>query len=303
MTVSAVAVGLIALLPAGTAGGGGARLAHLSPVTLAQRDAVRVADSSLGLAWARRGQTLVYVAKPRATGSPIHVVDARTFARRHVIAVGDRDVCGLTFDGGELVALTADRPCYWSGGRFALMRFDTRSWRATRTIALPGLHTVYPTNLAFGDGSAFVAYAGAGLDAIDLRTGAVTRHHPRRSLAKGEGIVWTRWLGRHQLGVGPAVVDVRTWRSRVFDPTALGVSTSGADLVVYGPHGAEIFTRSGHLRLRLLAGTSLGVVRVVGNYLYAGERNTLTAHVIDLRTRQELDTTADANLIWTLLVP
>jgi len=303
MTVSAIAVGLIALLPAGGPGGGGARLAHLAPATLAPRDAVHVADSSLGFAWARRGQTLAYVAKPRATGSPIHIVHARTFARRRVIQVGDRDVCGLTFDRGDLVALTADRPCYWSGGRFALVRFDSRSWRARGTIALPGLHTVFPTNLAFGDGAAFVAYTGAGIDAIDLRTGVVTRHHPKRSLAKGEGIVWTRWLDRHQLGVGPAIVDVRTWRSRTFDPTALGVSTAGADLVAYGPHGAEIFTRSGRLRLRLLAGTNLGVVRVVGNFLYAGERDTLTAHVIDLRTRHEVDTTADANLVWTLLVP
>jgi hypothetical protein len=162
---------------------------------------------------------------------------------------------------------------------------------------------VFPTNLAFGDGSAYVARAGAGLDVIDLRTGTVVRRHPRRSLAKGEGIVFTRWLGFHQLAMGLAVVDVRTWRTRTLDPTARGVAPAGADLVAYGPHGAQVFTRAGHLRMRLLANTDVAVVHVVGRYLYAAEGKSILAHVIDLRTRRETPTSADANLVWSLLVP
>jgi hypothetical protein len=302
MTSAALAVALIALLPAGSLGGGGARLAHVAPATLEQESAVRVADSSLGFAWARRGATLAFVAKPKATGRPIRVVDARTFAPQHIVPVGDRDVCGLTFDRGDLVAVTADQPCYWPGGHFDLVRIDTRTWQATRTIALPALDRVFPTNVAFGDGSAFVAYAGAGLDQIDLRTGAVTRRHPRRSVAKGDAVVWTHWLGRHQLGVGPAVVNVGTWRTRTFESGARGVAPAGADLVVYGRRGAAVSTRSGVFRYRVLGGTDLGIVHVAGRYLYGGDATGVSGHVVDLRTRRET-ASVDANLVWSLLLP
>lgn len=301
VTGPAVALGLIALV-AGSPGSPG-RLEHVAPATLEQRGAgLTVPDSSLGFAWARGGDTLAFVAKPVATGQPIRIVDSRTFARRRLIQVGDRDVCGLAFDRGDLVALTANQPCYWAGGRFDLRRFDTRSWRLKRVIALPALRRVLPTNLAFGGGHAFVAYVGGGVDAIDLGTGAVARHRPRRSLAKGEEIVATHWLGAHRLGVGAAAVDVRTWRSRVLEPGARGIASAGADLVAYGPHGAAVYTRSGRLRFRLLGGVDLGVVRIVGRYLYAGEQQSLLAHVVDLRTRRETTSSADANLVWSLLV-
>jgi hypothetical protein len=301
--VPIVVAGLIALVGPPAPGGQGT-LEHVAPATLEPLGhRVTVPDSSLGFSWAIRGSTLAFVVKPVATGQPIRIVDARTFRTRRMIRVGDRDVCGLTFDRGDLVALTANQPCYWAKGRFTLVRYDTRSWRAKTTLSVPGMRSVFPTNLAFGDGSAYVARAGAGADVIDLRTGAVVRRHPRRSLSKGEGIVFTHWLGSHLLALGPALVDVHTWRTRVLDPAARGVAPAGADLVTYGAHGIQVFTRAGRLRFRLLTGTDIGVVHVVGPFLYAAEGRSILAHVIDLRTRRETFSSAGANLVWSLLVP
>jgi hypothetical protein len=298
-----VLAGLIALVAPGAPGGTG-RLEHVAPATLEPLGrGVTVPDSSLGFSWAIRGSTLAFVVKPVATGQPIRIADVRTLRSHRLIRVGDRDVCGLTFDRGDLVALTANQPCYWAKGRFSLVRYDTSTWRAKNTLSLPVVRSVFPTNLAFGDGSAFVARAGAGVDVIDLRTGAVVRRHPRRSLAKGEGIVFTRWLGSHLLAMGPTVVDVRTWRSRVLDPAARGVAPAGADLVTYGARGVQVFTRAGRLRYRLFTGTDIAVVRVVGPFLYAAEGKSILGHVIDLRTRRETFSSADASLVWSLLVP
>ena len=297
---SALAAGLLALVS--SAPGGPGTLEHLAPATLQPHGAhVRAPDSSLGFAWARHGATLALVAKPVATGQPIRIVDVRTLRTRRVLPIGDRDVCGLTFDGRDLVALTANQPCYWAKGRFALVRYDSDSWRVRQTVAAPGLRSVFPTNLAFGDGHAFVARAGAGVDEVDLRTGAVVRRHPRRSLAKGEGIVLARWLGRHQLGIGPAVIDVRTWRARVYDSSAVGIAPAGGDLAAYGPRGVALFTRVGAPLYRLLAQNDVRVAHVVGRYLYAADDGL--AHVIDLTTRGELPTSGDPNVVSSLLAP
>jgi hypothetical protein len=295
--------GLIALLGPG-APGSSSTLEHVDPATLeARAGSVRVPDSSLGSAWAIHGSTLAFVVKPVATGQPIRIADAGTLRTRKIVAISDRDVCGLTFDHGELVALTADRPCYWKGGHFSLIRYDNLTWRARQTIPIPTISTVFPTNLAFGDGKALVARAGAGLDAIDLRTGVVARHHPRRSLSKGEGVVFARWLGGHLVGAGASIVDVRTWSARVLDPTARGVAPAGADVVTFGPHGAKVFTRSGRYRFGVLTNVDVGSVHVVGRYLYAAEGSSILAHIVDLKTRREIPTSAGANLVWSLLAP
>src|SRR5207302_7056705 len=126
-----------------------------------------------------------------------------------------------------------DQPCYWRGGRFSVLRVGKK----VSVIPVAGLTTAAPTNLAFGDGKAFVAYAGGTIDAVDLHTGAVRSHRPRRMLAKGEGIVFTRFLGGHLLAVGGRTVDVRSWRERVPDPGALGVGARGSVLADYGRDG------------------------------------------------------------------
>ena len=277
-------------------------LRALDPATLHPRGpSVRLPSWALGFAWARSGSTLAIVAKPSATAQPVRFVDTNRMRVEGVVGVGDRDVCGLTFRGPTLVALTPDRPCYWSGGRFAILRIDVQAGRIVRVTPVPRLHVAFPTNIAFGDNRAFVTRAGGGILAVNLTTGAVSAHTPRRTLAKGEGIVPTRWLGHHLLAAGRRVVDVRHWRARVLEPDARGVARAGANLVVYGPHGVAVHTRAGRLLFRALTDVPVTNVRVNGRYVYAAEDTTVD--VVDLWTRRETRAVAEPALVWTMLVP
>jgi hypothetical protein len=277
------------------------RLHAVDPATLRPvGPSLRLPSWAFGLAWARSGPLAAVVVKPGGTGNPIRIVDTRRMRVVATIGVGAGDVAGLTFRGRTLVALAAaDQPAYGRNGRFSIVRVDVARGRITGVKAVRGLQSVFPTNLAFGDGFAFVARAGGGVDAVDLRTGTVTRHVPKRSLAKGEGIVPTRWLGRHELGVGARVVDVRTWRSRLLEPGARGIAPAGDDVAVFGPRGVGIYTRGGRLRFRALAGVAVDSVHVRGQYLYAAEPGT--ADVVDLRTHREVRAAADPDVVWGML--
>lgn len=277
-----VATALIAL-SLGAGPGAPATLAHLAPTSLhVTGAAVPVPSWSLGYAWARSGSTLALVVKPVATGQPVRIVDARTLRTRRVVQVGDRDVCGLTYRGATLVALTANQPCYWPGGTFSILRIDPARGTITGELPVPALHTAFPTNLAFGDGKAFVSHAGGGFDVVDLATGAVTARHPRRTLAKGEGIVPTRWLGSHLLGAGALAVDVRTWHARRLGVTARALAPAGDDIAAYGPNGVSLYTRDGRLLSRLDHGVSVNDVHVLGHTLFASIDES--TDVVDLRT-------------------
>src|SRR2546425_6119480 len=132
-------------------------LSAVDPATLQPRGpSVRLPSSAFGLAWARSGSTLAIVAKPTATGQPLRLVDTRRMGVTAVVEVGDRDVRGLTFRGPTLVALASDRPCYWNGGRFSILRVDVRRHRIVRVTPAGGLHVAFATNLAFGDNFAFL---------------------------------------------------------------------------------------------------------------------------------------------------
>jgi hypothetical protein len=301
LATAAATAGAVLVITGGTPGSP-ARLQTADPATLHVRGpSLRLPSDALGLAWARHGDLLAVVVKPRSTGQPIRLIDLRRMRVTATVPVGDRDVCGLTFTGITLVALASDRPCYWRGGRLSILRIDPRAARLAGVTRVKGIGTVFPTNLAFGDGRAFSARAGGGVDTIDLASGRVTLHRPKRSLAKGEGVVPTRWLGGHLLGVGKLVVDTRTWRARVFDDTAVGVAPAGDRLAVFGPNGVGIYTRSGTLLYRVLADASVRTVHVVGRYLEAGEDGG--TDIVDMRTRKETRAAADANFAWELLVP
>jgi hypothetical protein len=275
-----------------------ATLRHLDPATLRPVGAeLKLPGAPLGYAWAMRGSRLAVVVKPVATGQPIRLVDLRSMRVTRVLPVGDRDVCGLTYDGPTLIALTADRPCYWKGGRFSVLRFGG----TTTTTPVPALDTVWPTNLAFGAGHAYVSYASGVVDAVDLRTGTVVAHWPRRTLAKGEGLVFTRWLGGGLLGAGGTVVDTRTWRKRVADPRALGVAVGGSVLADYGRNGVTLRTRAGRLVRRALPGEDVSDVRIGPRYLYAQVGSAVD--VVERATGQRLRVIAVADGPWALLAP
>jgi hypothetical protein len=299
LAATAALATVLALVGAGP--GTTSTLEQLSPASLHRtgRDA-RLPDDSLGSAWARRGRLLALVVKPTATGQPIRFVDTRTMRTIRIVPVGDRDICGLVFDGPVLVALAADRPCYWRGGRFSVLRIAPGSARLTSVVKVPGIHTAFPTNLAFGDRIAFVTRAGGGIDAVDLATGRTTPHRPRRSLAKGEGIVATRWLGSHTLGAGPLAVNVRTWRSRRLGVGTRGLAPAGGMIAAYGANGVSVYTRTSRLVFVADRGVPVGDVHVAGRYLYASAGAAIDVFALDTH---ELIRSVVAPGVWALLTP
>jgi hypothetical protein len=241
---------------------------------------LRLPGLAFGYAWARRGATLAVVTKPTGgMGFPVRLVALPALEVVGSVAVGTRDVCGLTFRGSTLVALTADQPCYRPGGRFSILRIDVGARRVTSVRDVPGLHVAAPTNLAFGDGRAFVAGADGAVDSVELVSGTTSVHRPRRALAKGADVVPTAWFGGNLLGVGDRVVDVRTWRTRVLEPGARGVVRAGGDLAEYGPRGVAVYTRSGRFLFRPIADPVTAGVTATGGRLYAG------GEVVDLASR------------------
>ena len=285
--------GALLALAGGTLGHG-AELRRVNPVTLhAEGRALGLPGDAFGLAWARNASLLAIVPKPTGGfGFPVRLIRTADLRPTALVPVGRRDVCGLTFVARTLFALASDRLCYWPGGSFSILRIDVAQRRVASVTAVPGLRLAAPTNLAFGDGRAFVAQAGGGVQAVDLRTGAVTRHEPRRALAKGEGIVWTRWLGDHLLGAGPRIVDVRTWRSRTPEPGATGIVPAGRDVAVYGSRGVAIYTRSGRFRVRVTTAPTFAGVAAAAGRLYVG-----AATVFDLRTKRFLPAAGTFDLL------
>lgn len=152
--------------------------------------------------------------------------------------------------------------------------------RVVRAVPVRGLHVVLPTNLAFGDGHAYVGRAGGEVDAVSLGTGALSTHRPARTLAKGGRIVATRWLGRHRLGVGSDVVNTRTWHAEKLVPGARGIAAGPGVLVAYGKDGAEVVR--GETRTRVLASEPISEGWIDGGYFYAAVEGG--TEVVDLRT-------------------
>lgn len=254
----------------------------LAPGTLRTVHAVHLPSASLGFAVARRFHTVAIVVKPVATGQPIRLVNTRTMRVTRTIEVGDRDVCGLTWRARTLFALAADRPCYWPNGRFTVLRIV--GGRIRSLVPVPGLSTLAPTNLAFGDGNVYIARVGGEIDAVDLGTGRLTIHRPARVLAKGERIVATRWLGKHRLGVGPNIVDTRTWRARRLVAGANGIAAGTGVLVAWGDRGADVIR--GAKRTHVLGDEPIVEGWVSGDYFYAAVG--AATDVVDLRTGERV---------------
>ena len=158
-----------------------------------------------------------------------------------------------------------------------------------------GLSTLAPTNLAFGDGNAYIARPGGEVDAVDLRTGRLSVHRTARVLAKGERIVATRWLGAHRLGVGPNIVDTRTWRTRRVVAGERGLAAGPGVLVAWGDRGAEVIR--GDKRTHVLGDEPIVDAWVSGDYLYAAVGDATA--VVDLRT----GTRVRIVLRWLELLP
>jgi hypothetical protein len=285
--------------------GHASHLRALDPATLQPRSAALwLPGDAFGVAWARSGSILALVTKPTGgTAHPIRLIDTRRMRIVGTIAVGNRDVCGLGWRGGALVGLVAEgRPCYWKGAPISVIQIDVRTSRIVQVTSVPGLTTVLPPNLAFGDGFAFVARGGGGVLAVDLATGALTRHIPRRALAKGGAILSTNWLGDHQLGVGGRVVDVRTWRWFAPEPGADAIRLAGPELAVLGRHGLALYTHRG----KPLSRFGAALANPEGRYVYVevgpAEPTRVRYEVVDLRRHGARLVTYDGSLFEELLL-
>jgi hypothetical protein len=287
---AASAAAAVVLVLSGGTPGDPSFVQRADPATLrGEGAALRLPGVAFGLAWARWGDIAAMVTKPTGgIGFRVRIVDLTHLRAIGSVDVGARDVCGLTFRGPTLVALAADRPCYWTGARFAILRIDPRAGLVTGIRRIRGLHVAAPTNVAFGDGSVFVARPDGGVDAVDLATGATTTHRPRRAVAKGEDVVPASWLGDHLLAAGSRVMDVRTWRVRVLERGARGIVRAGRDLAAYGPRGVAVYTRRRRFVFRPIADPVFAGVAASGRYLYAN------GEVVDLSTHRVRPAAADS---------
>jgi hypothetical protein len=255
------------------ASGSPVTLQHVDPLTLVPTGSKLplTVSAETGWEWARHGNLLAL--GPHATvrnRSWVRIVDADRLRVLRTIPMRGRDVCDLAFDGPTLVVLTSKPWCFGSAGSYSLLRIDVASGHAGRATPVPGLRAlVYPFTIASGDGRSFVARAGGEVDVVDLRTGAVTPHRPRRTLAKGEGFVRARWLGRHRLGLNGTIVDVRTWRRHTLMAGARGVTSGPYELVAWGAHGVNVYDQAMHFRIHVLGDEDVDDVHVVGRMLYA----------------------------------
>ena len=190
-------------------------------------------------------------------GTSLRVTQRYTF--RH------KGTCAVDFDGATVVALTG---CLTAGSTsFTVWRLTPTSRRSVRVSRLEPL--TWPVSFAVGDGTWFVARGSGTVDAIDLETGHVTTHRPRRTLAKGEGLLDASWLGEHRLGLNGTVTDVRTWRRRTLAPGAERLDAADGYVIAHGTNGITVFDDSLHLYRRLAAGRVIDRVCLSDGIVYA----------------------------------
>lgn len=232
-----------------------------------------------------------------ATRTTVRIVDMSTMRVAQTYRLPRASVCTVGLDGTTPVALVG---CGRMSHRYALVRLDPGRWI---TVRRPLATIGYPVSFAFGDGKLFVARdRSAGVDVIDMRTGAVVSHRPRRSLAKGEDWVQARWLGGHLLGLNGVAVDVRTWRTHTLAAHAKELIADAGFVGSYGSDGVAVFTRS-NLKLyrRFLRGQVVDQARIVSGVLYA--RVALLWQRFDIRTGRSLGGRIlldDAENLWLL---
>ena len=239
------------------------RLQHFTPITMKPVGTPLKIDYSWfdGSQSFASGNGSIVLRVPNA----IEVVDAASLRVTHRYAFRRRSTCAVGFDGAAVVALTG---CFTASSKAYTV------WRLTpgsrRSIPVSGLEPLaWPVSFAVGDGKWFVARSGGMVDAIDLETGRVTSHRPRRTLAKGRSVREASWLGEHRLGLAGTVVDVRTWRKRTIALGAQRLDAIGGYVIAHGSNGIPVFDDSLHLYRRLARGRVIDRVGLSGGILYA----------------------------------
>jgi hypothetical protein len=239
------------------------RLQHFTPVSMKPVGSpVKIDYSSFygaqNFATANRS---IVVRLPNA----IDVIDEGSLRVTKRYTFRHKGTCGVDFDGTTVVALTG---CLTATSKvFTVWRLTPSSRRAIAVSHLRPL--TWPVSFAVGDGTWFVARADGTVDAVDLETGRVTTHRPRRTLAKGRGLLDASWLGEHRLGLNGTVIDVRTWRKRTLALGAERLDAMGGYVIAHGTNGITVFDDSLHLYRRLAAGRVIDRIGLSDGIVYA----------------------------------
>jgi hypothetical protein len=240
------------------------RLQHFTPLSLRPVGPPLKLDYSAftgfqSFAW-RNGSVVVRL--PEA----IEVIDGSSFTVTERFTFRRKDTCAVDLDGATVVALTG---CGRAKSQaLTVWRLEPASRRAIRVSRLAPL--TWPVSLAVGDGDWFVARGNGTVDVIDLQTGRVTTHRPRRTLAKGAaGYREASWLGEHRLALGGTVVDVRTWRKRTIALGAQRFEAIDGYVIAHGTNGITVFDDSLDLYRRFATGRVIDRVGLGGGVIYA----------------------------------
>jgi hypothetical protein len=227
--------------------------------------------------WAAANGSIV-VRLPNA----IEVIDGASLRVTHRWAFRHRGTCAVDFDGTAVVALTG---CLTASSKaYTVWRLTETSRQAVRVSHLAPL--AWPVSFAVGDGTWFVARSGGTVDVIDLETGRVTSHRPRRTLAKGRSVSEASWLGEHRLALAGTVIDVRTWRKRTIALGAQRLDAVGGYVIAHGQNGITVFDDSLRLYRRVARGRVIDRIGLSDGVLYA--QIGLAWDRWDLRTGQHL---------------
>ncbi len=222
------------------------RLVRLDPASLTvepgSRPGLRLPGWAFGVksAWSPDGSRVAIVPKPNEAAERVHVVDTRTLALRWRLALFGRDVCALAWPRPQvLLALVAERPCYWGNANVEVLQIDTAKRRiasrasvhvgwsvdatarvrdglaalarnvlvvatagGVRRVELPVMPAA--AAIASGEGRTFVAAADGSLAAVGP-DGRVEVHRPRMTASAQKGdrdLVSAAWLGDGMLAVG-----------------------------------------------------------------------------------------------------
>lgn len=239
------------------------RFQHFTPLTMKPVGAALKVDYSWFYGYqnfaVQNGSILVRL--PKA----VEVIDGASLRVTQRYPLRQKGACAVAFDGATVVAVTGCLKA--TSTSFTVWRLTPTSRRSIRVSKLDPLR--YPVTFAFGDGTWFIARGNGVVDAVDLRTGHVSTHRPRRVLAKGRGGVFATWLGDHRLGLSGTVVDVRSWRKRTLAQGAERLDAIDGYIIASGTNGITVFDDSLHLYRRLAPGRVIDRVWLSDGIVYA----------------------------------
>jgi len=179
------------------------------------------------------------------------------------VQVGDISQPGLTADASGTTA-------YLVGAKNLIAEIDLTSLAVTyHSLVTASTRSLARVEKALNGPTRFARWLGDGQIAVS-GTNAKTTVRRNKSIKE----TWTP--------VGVAVVDTRTWRSRMIDPAAGGFAAGDKVLVVSSLHAVKAYELDGTLRFSAAIDDNVGYAVAFGGYAYVwGDQR---ATILDLRS-------------------